>query len=412
MSDSPARPTIKDLNLEEATETSLYLELIRIIEKDIDAIKESNAKTGWTSWALVGAIAGAVLLLFGETRKLDTFPTQDVQTIWLAGILLINTAILIARSLRINSLGIRPGRIRWSHEENATFLPVAAYRTLYFIAGAVIVIILPLPHWVTFLVGGTFAFWALIMGLALTVSLIKYPLGASRIAKRSGLFFIVTISLLSLASLAALVLHIKPPVGEGDTVPFMIAALITAIVMLAEMLLANTAPPRLLSSLQDLRNDIIFLRADIDQALRRYEILSEGEALPDALQGDLGDVLGDMEEIEHTYANMSALISKMEKSVPSRDEADEIIKEKFALVRLDAESYGLHAQRCSEIIKRLGTKIEKLRRRMNQLSIASDDWTSNQSITATLNQRLTLLIDKDAELARRYNAFRERFHNL
>lgn len=60
INDRPARHSIESLDLDAATETSLYSEPIRIIEKDIDEIKEGNAKSGWTSWAIMGGIAGVI----------------------------------------------------------------------------------------------------------------------------------------------------------------------------------------------------------------------------------------------------------------------------------------------------------------------------------------------------------------
>ncbi|HKG58724.1 MAG TPA: hypothetical protein VKB05_03015 [Pyrinomonadaceae bacterium] len=68
MSSLPPRQSIKNLALEEPQEVSLYLELIRIIERDIDEIKAGDTRNGWTSWAIIGGIAGALFLLFGETR--------------------------------------------------------------------------------------------------------------------------------------------------------------------------------------------------------------------------------------------------------------------------------------------------------------------------------------------------------
>lgn len=85
---NPPRRSIQELGLEDSEELSLYLELIRIIEKETDEIKAGDTRSGWTSWAMLGGIAAALLLLFGETRKLQSFPTQEVETIGLGGLFL------------------------------------------------------------------------------------------------------------------------------------------------------------------------------------------------------------------------------------------------------------------------------------------------------------------------------------
>ena len=54
---------LQELGLEDSEELSIYLELIRIIEKDIDEIKAVDTRSGWTSWAMLGGIALGMSLL-------------------------------------------------------------------------------------------------------------------------------------------------------------------------------------------------------------------------------------------------------------------------------------------------------------------------------------------------------------
>src|ERR1700693_4935262 len=125
MSSNPPRRSIQELGLEDSDELSLYLDLIRIIEKDIDEIKAGDTRSGWTSWAMLGGIAAALLLLFGETRKLQSFPTQEVETIGLGGLFLYNIAVLSLRVLYPSETVVKPGRIRWSNDAYFSFIPSA-----------------------------------------------------------------------------------------------------------------------------------------------------------------------------------------------------------------------------------------------------------------------------------------------
>src|ERR1041384_1859618 len=93
MSSNPPRPSIQELNLQNTEEISLYLELIRLIEKDIDDLKANDTRSGWTSWAIVGGIAAALSLFFGETRKLQIFPTHEVEVIVIAGLFFTTHAL-------------------------------------------------------------------------------------------------------------------------------------------------------------------------------------------------------------------------------------------------------------------------------------------------------------------------------
>lgn len=56
MNNLPNPSSIQQLDLESSEEVQIYLELIRIIEKDIDEIKAGNTRNGWTSWAYWAAL--------------------------------------------------------------------------------------------------------------------------------------------------------------------------------------------------------------------------------------------------------------------------------------------------------------------------------------------------------------------
>src|SRR5437899_3183080 len=113
MSTMSPRRSIQELGLDDSEELKLYLELIRIIEKDIDEITAGATRNGWTSWAMLCGVVGAILLLLGETRKLQTFPREQVETVWLAGLLLYTVAISSLRLFYVDHQNIRPGRVRW-----------------------------------------------------------------------------------------------------------------------------------------------------------------------------------------------------------------------------------------------------------------------------------------------------------
>ncbi len=111
MSTNPPPRSIEELGLRESGEISLYLELIRVIEKDIDEIRAGDTRNGWTTWAIIAGIAGAGLLFLGETRKLTSFPTEQVETISLAGSLLYVLAITGIKLFSFDNLNIKPGRL-------------------------------------------------------------------------------------------------------------------------------------------------------------------------------------------------------------------------------------------------------------------------------------------------------------
>jgi len=170
-----------------------------------------------------------------------------------------------------------------------------------------------------------------------------------------------------------------------------LSGLILAVVQLAGRLALAMAPSRLLSNLKDLRNDVIFLRADIDEGLRRYEILSEGETLPDAHQKELSDILKDINVIVYIHSNMDSLIRKMMEELPSPTDSEEVKQKKSKQIALLKDSYSLHEAKYREISSTFEVRLKKLNKKLGRVSAATEDWAGADTIRSSLAQELELV---------------------
>jgi hypothetical protein len=397
MSVSPHRRSVQELGLENGDELKLYLELIRIIEKDIDDTKADNTRSGWTSWAIVGGIAAALSMLLSETRKLEVLPWRDIGEMVLAG-LLFNALIASLRVLYRKQTGVRPGRIRWSNDEYFAFLPSAIYNLLIIFAAITTAVVLPLTVLIKSIVIAASTLWALLTSLLLVLCLTKFPFGNNRISRKSGVVISLTTLLFSALAFALLILRMEIPVGEAATLPYVLAGLILALIVLSGNLIYRMAPSRLLSNLEGLRNDIIFLRVEIDEALRRYEILKEGETLPDALQKDLSEIVNDLNVIDYAHSNMRTLIQRLIHQTPLNIDSQEVKEQKLKQFNLDTESYALHESKCNELLQALGKKLNALSKKQIQLASITEDWTSENAIRSGLAQRVKQIEEMNSQL--------------
>jgi len=166
------------------------------------------------------------------------------------------------------------------------------------------------------------------------------------------------------------------------------------------------APSRLLSHLQDLRNDIVFLRADIDQALRRYELITEGETLPDALQKDLSEIENLLGFITYTHSNMGRLLKQMYRGLPSRSEVAIQDEKKQSEVSLYNDSYSLHEGKCIEITNLLKNKLKTFNRKSVLLRVATNDLESEGNIRSMLTKRLQSVEQDEIKLKQSIEQFR------
>jgi hypothetical protein len=403
MSATSPSQTIAELDLANSEEITLYLELIRIIEKDIDEIKEGNTRNGWTSWAILGGIAAVLLLFFGETRKLTSFPSEEVKTIVLLGILFIEFITLSLRVYSAESSEIKPGRVRKTKELFYSYIPSALYRSAVHMAALLLVFGMALPWWAKLPAAIVF-FTNVLLNFLILVFYRKddYEIGMGKAAKKGARLWFYILTLASVPAIILLGIGLRFPVGEVATIPYILAGLIIALLILVGYLIAFTSPSRLLTSLQDLRSDLIFRRVDIDEALRRYEPLLEGETLPDALQKALSDISNDLRLINILHTNMDNFIEKMKDELPRVDDEPKEAEIKKKQIQLDADAYTLHKEKCDGVLQALAPKLSRLQKKQRHLLALTDDATSEQHIRESLTRSLQALEANHNKLTRRF----------
>ena len=406
------RTSIRELQLEDKEEVQLYLELIRVIERDIDDIKTGDTQNGWTSWALLGATAAAVLLLLEETRKLQSIPGQDAAVILLAALLLYNIVKLLANFLNsASSPEVRPGRVKWSRDIFFPLLPVTFYRMLIFLAAAAVAYSLQIRSGPKTLVIATFAYWSLWAVMPPIYSIINYPLGNRKEFKKFAYIGIATLLILSLTTFVLLLTHLQPPLGEAATLPFILAGLSTTIIILMENFISTLGPSRLLANLLDLRNDIVFLRVDIDEALQRYEVLQEGETLPIALKQELNEIINTANIIEYAYSNMATLLGRINENLPYLRQTPDHKQDQRKQLLLDLDSYSLHRTKCQDIDSSLNKSIKKFTKKLTLVSGATGDWLGENTIRSFLTQKFQQLSNVRADLDNRFLSVQNYLNN-
>jgi hypothetical protein len=146
----------------------------------------------------------------------------------------------------------------------------------------------------------------------------------------------------------------------------------------------------------------VFLRIEIDEALRRYEVIVEGEALPDAVQKELGSILTDLNVIEYAHENMNRLIKQMMAELPRPSDSTEERKRKEKQIDLSKDSFLLHQNRCTEVLQLLTPKLKVLTRKQSRVVGVTEDWTSENTIRSYLTRRLEVMDRDDLRLKQEF----------
>ena len=71
---------------------------------------------------------------------------------------------------------------------------------------------------------------------------------------------------------------------------------------------------------------------------------------------------------------------------------------------LDKDSYLLHDERCDQILNSLSGKVTALTKTMRQVSVATQDWGTDNMIRAALTERIQLMQQADVKLRERRQA--------
>jgi hypothetical protein len=146
----------------------------------------------------------------------------------------------------------------------------------------------------------------------------------------------------------------------------------------------------------------VFLRIEIDEALRRYEVIVEGETLPDAVQKELSSILTDLNVIEYAHENMNRLLNQMMAELPRTSDSTEERKRKDTQIDLSKDSFLLHQNRCTEVLQLLTPKLKDLSKKQSRVGGVTEDWATENTIRSYLTRRLEVIDQDDMRLKREF----------
>jgi hypothetical protein len=389
---------IDEKELSTAEEITLTTQLIRILEKDIDDKKSANTREGWSTWAILGGIVGAALLLFGQTKEIQQIPpeTAKIGAVFLllffflsAGYNVLSGSPQLVKAGRLISaeevfkgqkLLIILKLFLYSIISFTIFLSDFNFWTKLF---AIILILLPI-----FLVSFSI----------LAANYAKIPIGnnpqkpeiASRFAYLTLSFYFMAVVLLGA--------QLPFPVGQTLSSAYVIGISLSIIIALFEVLLSTAHTPREVPVLEDLKDEIIFRRVGLNEALNRYKILKEGKTLFEEMKPDLDKFLSNMYQQEEIYNDQIAIVKKFRELLPTQNDTEDMME----LKQKDAEMLNRSAQISREKLISLNhaiqVEIPTFNNKLIKVASATGDFETKKIIDDLRNRRFQDLIGKEKEL--------------
>lgn len=384
--------------LTSSDQISLYKELLRVLEKDIDEIQSQNSREGWSVWGILGAIATAAGVFFSQTKDLNIIPQSTpmiacsfaILFFSLSGVFTVisSPSVLVKPGRLINARDAYKGR-RFLFVLRLFFLLVADFVILSSDLAAwvkIVTILLPLlPS--TFFLGVVFWFQRSDRSLGNTPVSSKYQ-------GIWGLFFLFCYWI----PVVFLFSYLPPPVGAQLTAGYVMGIMIAVIVFLLEVLFSVVAPPMSLAELQTLRDDIVFRRLNLNDALGRYKVLREGKSLFEEVKVEYDQIISQLTYQDQLYSVQSNLLSEIGKlEVPVGGTTEGTASRKAQIETLD-KSLEIHQHELENSHSLVKEILPKFYDRLKKAAEATGDYDNQLMIGQLLQHRFDSLVGRESQV--------------
>ena len=398
MNDNSLNLLIDEDELKESDQITLYKEFIRILEKDIDDAKSRNSREGWNTWGILGAIVASVILLLGQTKDLQEIP-QETKMICITFILLFqwifgaynvftgNRSFVKERRL-IDSKQIYKGKrflflIRFLILLAVSFGIYTSDYSLWIKVTSITLILVPILYMIL----------ALFLGAYTQIFIGNTP-------KNQKVNSISAYSILMFYLMAIILLgyELKFPMGKSLSAAYAIGFSLCAIVILIEVLLSNSTSTDEIADLQDLKDDIIFRRTFLNEALNRYQILKEGKSLFDEMKIDLDRIMGYLHREEEIYIEQRKIVKKLTELISSKPHSQEMLEDKNEQASIHSKSFETYSREMNSLTSLVKSEFDPFYKKLKKAADASGDYETEDLIKKLLNQKLSDLVEKENEI--------------
>ncbi|HEX8633318.1 MAG TPA: hypothetical protein VF703_04120 [Pyrinomonadaceae bacterium] len=329
-----------------------------VLNSEIENIRDTQTRQGWTSWGLVGGVVGALWLLSGELKS-EKFQAEVIGT----SILLFSTLIDAVRWL-VSLLPQRRTqrdasiRFRWSNELFSGNELLFVFESLRSITLIVIAFFLASKWWFSLLAVSVAYGWYCVMAILwLILTLTEYPVRQG--LTKLGIIYILIFVTACLASFFSH-LYIAPfPVGEVIA-SYKVGGLFVVISYLVLLLVIVIKDSPVLQSLIEVRRNIAFNRIDIDSAVRQAEIALDGITVADALQREVNLILATVERLNQATDSLIFQVRTMQSHLPTPADSREVIQAKLNILTA-------HRSTCESIVRDREAALGELTSRIKPL---------------------------------------------
>jgi len=397
------RHRLQDYEFTDEQEMTLTLELLNRIEKDIEALRDKKTRDGFSLYVALAGIAGTLYLLLGELSKLADISFTKISMAFFTGLLLLKIPWAFYQLIAFDQATKKrhtQGRFFWSNDFFFETRPAAILQLLVFLISLSLIFFLPMPLWVAVFTGISFLLYIFIIGLVSILSLRKEPYAPNNNNKNAAIGLPILFLIFTFASIGGLIRYMNAPIGS-ETQPYLIAGLLLTLVFFIDTLIRLLTPSLLLEKLQKLRYDIIFLRANLEDAWTRYEVYVDGHDISEELRGDMDDIIRCFNTLDAHQSQQEESLSAVQeelKQLEVMQSQRKLTQDDFSKLNEHKAKFFLHADEIGRIFGNLNPQLESIANQINRISRTTQEWQRAEIYHQYILSRLSSLTEKDKQI--------------
>jgi len=268
--------------------------IFQFLNEEISQLFAEQAQPGWTLWAVLGALA-TVLWLLSQELEAHTFSTENVSLLLLVFSMSSDVLRVGVEQISPDTKQSRTGRFQFSRQFlSSTRLSFywELVRGMLFV-GIVVTYStgIRIDHWVAALYYSGVLILMSSLGIGLSYSKMPIDLGRLGITLKEKIVVTVTLLVPTAWGLFGYVQHLSDLSSAPSITDYRLGALLLAILVLVEVLTTRSTPSPLISSLREIRRDLICNKIDTNTAIEQVDIALLGLRVNDFLQEEISSFL-------------------------------------------------------------------------------------------------------------------------
>lgn len=292
--------------------------VIHFLEYEINSKRSEAMRPGWTTWAILGAMASLLWLMFSVLTANESISWRNILYITLLLSVSFDFLFLLIRffsSVGPKQLG-RRGRFEYFETSIGSFLVLILFR-----AGVLLILVhlfsAKINNFVEFCCWLFLGVSLIQISLLLVFYYLQIPTPTNPNPRFEWIFYICTIFWLTSGGIAAigLIIIIYSKVLVVSIPEWRIGFIIFGLSLLILIFSRSKPISILLLELDDIRRRLSLGQIDLNRAKQQTDLIIHGLTLSDILQSKINDVLVPLNTMQNIYEKYDLELSIIEKFI-------------------------------------------------------------------------------------------------